>query len=589
MKGVIVMKGKLKRILSLALLAALLAGAVNLPLPGLSPAARAEDDFNIWNNILVGYTGPGGIVRIPRKVRIIGKEVFSWRGDITGVVIPDTVTAIWEKAFYHCSGLKVLAVPNTVKTIGEWAFASCSRLKKVTLPKGVTKIGEGAFYGCRSLKKVTLPKGVTEIGGYAFSYCTRLTDVTIPNTVDVIGEDAFDSCVSLKRVIIPDSVTEIGTRAFCKCTSLAGVKFGNGLDKIWDNAFAYCIILKDIILPSSVTFIGQYAFGNCTGLTSVVIPDSVSDIAADAFDDCPNLRFVTLPSAPTALDFVGSNPVKTVIPDNLLPPAVFLREGQRMVLPKFKGAEVEWSVAGEPIAEIINNNVVRGVARGDAILRMTVAQAAQGKALTLNGQPLKPGKAYDIGLKVLKKGEAAMQKVAINGPRKLTLHPLGRGYGYPATAKLDLVLIPASLPWSWKEYCFYISSNPGVAQVLGDGTIVAVKPGKAVITAYTPNMKTAEVTVTVKGWVTSLRLKDEYDNYVNRMTLIPTSEDEYILIPVFNWDAAFKAVRWTSSNPRVANVDWNGYVYGNSKGTARITAIALDGSGKKATVVVTVT
>lgn len=41
MKGDTTMKGNLKRILTLALLAALLAASA-LPLPGLPPAARAE-------------------------------------------------------------------------------------------------------------------------------------------------------------------------------------------------------------------------------------------------------------------------------------------------------------------------------------------------------------------------------------------------------------------------------------------------------------------------------------------------------------------------------------------------------------------
>jgi uncharacterized protein YjdB len=47
-------------------------------------------------------------------------------------------------------------------------------------------------------------------------------------------------------------------------------------------------------------------------------------------------------------------------------------------------------------------------------------------------------------------------------------------------------------------------------------------------------------------------------------------------------------VRWTSSKPAVAHVDINNDVNALSTGTARITATALDGSNKKATVVVTV-
>ncbi len=192
-------------------------------------------------------------------------------------------------------------------------------------------------------------------------------------------------------------------------------------------------------------------------------------------------------------------------------------------------------------------------------MTLKVKQAAQGKALTLNGQPLKPDQEYDIVLKVVGKGEPTVRKVAINGPGKLTLHPLGLD-GYPDTAALDLAFTPAAFHGieEWKKNCFYISSNPRVAQVAmdeetGEGKIFAIRPGKAVITAYTPNMKTAKVTVTVKGRVTSLKLKDGDGNEVKRLTLNQNSV--YQLTPEFNVDAAFTSLRWTSSKPAVAFVD----------------------------------
>ncbi|MGI6237591.1 MAG: hypothetical protein ACOYI7_08610 [Candidatus Excrementavichristensenella sp.] len=72
MKGDTTMKGDLKRILTLALLAALLA-AFALPLPGLPPAAWADGDFVIVNGELTEYNGPGGVVRIPHGSRRSGR------------------------------------------------------------------------------------------------------------------------------------------------------------------------------------------------------------------------------------------------------------------------------------------------------------------------------------------------------------------------------------------------------------------------------------------------------------------------------------------------------------------------------------
>jgi len=53
--------------------------------------------------------------------------------------------------------------------------------------------------------------------------------------------------------------------------------------------------------------------------------------------------------------------------------------------------------------------------------------------------------------------------------------------------------------------------------------------------------------------------------------------------------SAAQKFTWKSSNPRVAKVDEKGKVTALKKGTAKITAAAVDGSGKKKTVTITVT
>jgi len=53
-------------------------------------------------------------------------------------------------------------------------------------------------------------------------------------------------------------------------------------------------------------------------------------------------------------------------------------------------------------------------------------------------------------------------------------------------------------------------------------------------------------------------------------------------------DAALKEVRWTSSNPAVAEV-YEGNIIPMALGKTVITAAALDGSNTKASVIVTVT
>ncbi|MGI6174160.1 MAG: leucine-rich repeat protein [Christensenellales bacterium] len=581
------MKRRLRRILSLALLALLLVSAVPLP---LSPAI-AEGPFDIDNGVLMRYNGPGGNVRIPKGVTEIGEGVFANRADITSVTIPKDVTKIGNSAFKNCINLKKITIPRGITTIGFWAFYNCASLTRITIPRGITTIEVGAFGKCVRLTRVTIPRGVAAIEDGAFAICVRLARVDIPKGVTKIGFSAFEGC-GLTRISIPDTVKTISPFAFRNCFRLARVDMGSGVETIDMHAFMGCTGLTDVELPNSVQEIGMMAFAYCTGLGSITIPESVEEIGPHAFAGCPNLRVATVSKGfdddeDDMLEqaFPDGATEFLYLPDDLLPPAIFLKVGQTMALPKFQGAKVNWRTDDQSVATVGRGNRIKGLAEGDTDLKLDVQAAAKGKALTLNGRPLKPGETYTIKLKVFGKKDPTARKVTVVQPKKPVLHPLG--IGYPKTEKIELAFTPAALNADddWKGNCFYISSNPKVAQVRADGTIIAVKPDKARITVYAPNMKTAKVTVTVKGLITDIKLKED-DEYVKKLTL---GEGERIVLkPEFNEDAAYTALRWSSSKPAVAYVDGFGEVNTLSAGTAKITATAMDGSRKKATVIITV-
>ena len=127
-------------------------------------------------------TKPTGVVTIPetidgKPVTVIGRDAFAGCTDLTGVVIPDTVTEI-----------------------GTWAFAQTG-LTSIDLPTGLTTIGDYAFYGCDGLTSVVIPSGVTSIGDNAFQNDANLAEVTIPSTVTDIGTDAFgDTAITTLHV-----------------------------------------------------------------------------------------------------------------------------------------------------------------------------------------------------------------------------------------------------------------------------------------------------------------------------------------------------------------------------------------------------
>ena len=74
--------------------------------------------------------------------------------------------------------LSTYTIKNGTRWIAPDAFSSCSSLTGITIPDSVTAIGNIAFEYCSSLTSVTIPSGVTEVGRAAFENCSSLTSVT---------------------------------------------------------------------------------------------------------------------------------------------------------------------------------------------------------------------------------------------------------------------------------------------------------------------------------------------------------------------------------------------------------------------------
>ena len=266
-----------------------------------------EENETGWT--ITGYEGDKNnlpeIVILPGEkdgepVTAIASYAFLGCSRLTGVTIPDSVTAIGDATFYGC-GLTSLTIPESVTSIGESAFYSCSSLTEVTIPNGVTHIGDSAFMWCRGLTEVSIPECMTAIGNSVFSGCSSLTGVTIPESVTSIGNSAFSYCSSLAGVTIPESVTSIGESAFYSCSSLTEVTIPNGVTHIGDSAFMGCRGLTEVSIPECTAAIGNSVFSGCSSLSSVMIPDSVTSIGISAFSFCSSLSSVTIPDSVTSI------------------------------------------------------------------------------------------------------------------------------------------------------------------------------------------------------------------------------------------------------------------------------------------------
>ena len=125
---------------------------------------------------------------------------YSYRSEITKVIVEDGVMSIGDYAFSRCSGLTSITIPNSVTSIGDEAFQNCIGLTSVTIGNNVTPIGEQAFQGCSNMISLKLPDNLQIIKKETFQDCSKLKSLTIPSTVEVIYQNAFDGCTGLESV-----------------------------------------------------------------------------------------------------------------------------------------------------------------------------------------------------------------------------------------------------------------------------------------------------------------------------------------------------------------------------------------------------
>ena len=135
-----------------------------------------------------------------------------------------------------------------------------------------------------------------------------------------------------------------------------------------------------------------------------------------------------------------------------------------------------------------------------------------------------------------------------------------------------------------EEELTFTSSNPKIATVDEDGEIVAgKKAGKTTITVRSASglTKTFRIQVMKKA-VSKVKLQTKTKNLKVGKTL----KIKAMTLPSKKY--ASSSILWISSNENIATVSPKGVVKGLKAGKVKITAVATDGSGKKATVTIKV-
>ena len=454
------------------------------------------------------------------------------------------MTKIPDNLFDSCPGFTTITIPDTVTEIGGWAFAN-TNLNSITIPDSVTQIGKSAFSASK-LESIRIPDTVTGIGEHAFNGCTELKDVTLPNIRQNIVSGMFAGCTSLEKIVLPETVTAIRSDAFEGCTALKDITWSKAPEIIESYAFQNCSALTEVMIPGTVKTIGSEAFRNCDALTTVTIPDSVTSYGSWMFYDCDALTTVklgsgmkTIPesmfehcdaleslSIPRCVTSVGNNAFKdcTKFTSVTIPRSVTSISASAFSYPAILTI---YGVAGTYAETFANENSIKFV---DQQIKATAASLDKTE-LTIN------------------KG---------------------------AAAQLNLSVTPENFtdPVTWK------TTDDKVVTISDSGEVKAVGVGTATIKVVVGDIS-ASCKVTVLQPVTGIDL--------NKSSLTMDALGTFqMTASVYPDSANDKRITWSSSDPAIASVDENGLVTALKKGTATITAAAMDGSGVKSTCKVTV-
>ena len=572
-------------------------------------------------------------VQIAGGLKTIGKLAF-WSCDkLTTVSLPDGVTSIGEEAFKECSSLTTINLPNSITTIGANAFNGTKLTGPLNIPSSLVSLGDNAFHGCSGLTgTLVFPAAMENISKNVFAGCSGIEEIILPRGVLTISDGAFNNCSGVQRLWLTNSIQSIGANAFAGMKNLKKVYFsgtisewetgiqwadkgyqigvaittneetasgscgealtwslnsagdltvsgtgdmasftatgapwaeyrdqvklvivGQGVTSIGSSAFQDCKNLETVSLPGSLTALGEAAFLRCGKLTNVKLPASLKSVGEDCFTDCEKL---------VLLDLTG-------VPDEIMELRTSL-EGTVTLPAGVKNARLRWALetaAGEiPCSEIAE---VCGQ-EGGYYLKMK----SSGKVLltcrdAMTGAQGSKTVTFTEGLMILPQGVDTL-----TSGEKLTLSAVAMPGAKKITARWFLV--------SGQEYATVTEKGVLTAGIVEEPTTVQVT---AVLTGSTVRM-TKQFTILPQVSQVTIQYRG---NPAPAEQDISAEDGDTLRFKASTLPAeAVSPVQWRSSDEKVAVVD-GGLVTLVGSGRAVITAQAMDGGKKEASVTLNVT
>ena len=574
-------------------------------------------------------------VQIASGLKTIGKRAFRLCDNLTTVSLPDGVTSIGEEAFKDCGSLTTINLPDSITTIGANAFNGTKLTGPLNIPSSLVSLGDNAFHGCGGITGTLLFPGALEnISKNVFAGCSGIEEIILPRGVLTISDGAFNNCSGVQRLWLTNSIKTIGASALSGMKSLKKIYFsgslwdwdtgiqwaddrgysnfpvgptlneetasgscgealtwslnsagdltisgtgdmasfiatgapwaeyrnqvklvilGQGVTSIGSSAFQDCENLETVRLPNTLTALGEAAFLRCGKLTNVSLPISLKSVGEDCFTGCEKL---------VLLDLTG-------VPDEIMELRTSL-EGTVTLPAGVKNARLRWKLetaAGEiPCSEIAE---VCGQ-EGGYYLKMK----SSGKVLltcydAMTGAQGSKTVTFTEGLMILPQGVDTL-----TSGEKLTLSAVAMPGAKKITARWFLV--------SGQEYATVTEKGVLTAGIVEEPTTVQVT---AVLTGSTVRM-TKQFTILPQVSQVTIQYRG---NPAPAEQDISAEDGDTLRFKASTLPAeAVSPVQWRSSDEKVAVVD-DGLVTLVGSGRAVITAQAMDGGKKEASVTLNVT
>ena len=428
---------------------------------------------------ITGFSGDEEALTIPallhgKPVNAIAEDAFAFHSGITSIVLPDSVTEIGVGAFRNMRDLSAITLPSSLQQLPAEALANTA-LTELTVPAALQLIDPTALRGCHQLTAITVEEGNTfyesrdgvlydTAESTLFKYpAARPGSSYTADAVWAVSPWAFENAASLEHISFSSAPYSFGEGAFRGCSALTDLPAHiSRLSRIPDECFYGCSALRISSLPENIQELGCFSLAG-TGITELTVTASLTSMDPLALDSRVILRGE---SGCYAQSWASANgrtflPTDTVMVESisLSEREISLLRGERRslevtVTPAAADASsLSFFSTNEGVVKVDDNGMIYAVGGGSASVYVTAPGGAEAScAVTVEVLP--------ESFSILYSGRHACS--------------VGDSFSLGAQLLPRKVTNPEIL---------YTSGNPAVAEIAEDGTVTALKPGAALITA----------------------------------------------------------------------------------------------------------